>query len=87
MAAHERNEVPVLHLDVARARVLVRSVDDHLGELLVVVRRDGFREGELARKDGRDTDLVRLDVDVRRDDGTRGVVDSLALCATLNGQT
>ena len=77
--ALERDEVAVLHLDEGGARVLVRPVDDGLLQLLVVVRRDGLRERELARKDGRHADLVCLDVDVGRDDGASGIVDALAL--------
>ena len=40
---------------------------------------DGFGKCELASEDGRDSNLVRLDVDVGGDDGPGGVVDSLSL--------
>jgi hypothetical protein len=64
----------------------MRTVDDHLTELLNVVSGDGFGEGKLASEDGRDTDLVRLDVNVGRDDGTGGVVDALSLRAEGKGK-
>jgi hypothetical protein len=64
----------------------MRTVDDHLTELLNVVCGDGFGEGELASEDGRDTDLIRLDVDVGRDDGTGGVVDTLSLRVEEEGR-
>ena len=62
---------------VVRAGPL-RAADDELAELLNVVLVDGFREGELFGDEHRDSDLVRLQVWVGGDDGSRCVVDSLA---------
>ncbi|KAI3487069.1 hypothetical protein L1887_49105 [Cichorium endivia] len=59
-------------------RVLERTVDDELTHELNVVHRDRLRIGELASKDGRNADLVGLDVDVGRDDGSCSKVDTLA---------
>lgn len=57
----------------------VRSIDDELSHEVDIVSGDGFGERELASEDGWDSNLVRLDVDVGGDDGTGGVVDTLAL--------
>jgi len=46
----------------------MRTVDDHLTKLIDVVRSDGFGESEFAGEDGRNSDFVRFDVDIRRDD-------------------
>lgn len=61
------------------SRVDLGTVDDGAGELFQVVRGDGLGERQLAGEDGRHTDLVRLEIDVGRDDRSSGVVDSLAL--------
>jgi hypothetical protein len=44
----------------------LRTVDDELSQLCDVMVRDRFRIRELLGEDWRDTDLVGLDVDVRR---------------------
>jgi hypothetical protein len=44
-----------------------------------VVARDRLREGELSRKDGRDSNLVGLEIDIWRDNGSGGEVDSFTL--------
>lgn len=76
---HQTEQMTILHLDEARSRVDMRSIDDELAHEVDVVGGDGFGEGELASEDGRDSNLVSLDVDVGGDDRTGGVVDSLAL--------
>ena len=57
--------------------MLVRTVDDHLFELLEVPRRHGLRVGQLLGEHERDSDLIGADVRVRGDDGTTCVVDAL----------
>ena len=75
----QRLFVSIFVLDDRRTGVIARAVDDELAESVNVVVCDGFREGELAREDGWYADLIWLDVGVGRDDGTSGVVDTLAL--------
>ena len=75
----QRLFVAIFVLDDRRAGVIAGAVDDELAESVHIVVRDGFREGELAREDGWYADFVWLDVGVGRDDGTSGVVDTLAL--------
>lgn len=60
----QRQQVSVFHLDEGGSRVLMGTVNDILSQQLNIVRRDRFRERQFASKDGWDTDLVRLDVDV-----------------------
>ena len=69
----------ILVFDDGSAGVDLGTVDNQLAHLVKVGRRDGFRERELARKDGRDTNLVRFDIDVGRDDRARSIVYSLSL--------
>lgn len=49
-------------LDHGGTRPLVGTVDDHLGELLVVPGRHGLREGETLGKEDGQTNLVGVDV-------------------------
>ena len=82
----ERDLASVRVDDHGRSRVDLGSVDDRLLHLLEVVVRDRLRERELAREHGRHSDLVRLEVDVGRDDGSGGVVDSLSLEKVIGRQ-
>ena len=75
----QRLLVAIFVLDDRRAGVIAGAIDDELAESVDVVVRDGLGEGELAREDGWYADFVWLDVGVGRDDGTSGVVDTLAL--------
>jgi hypothetical protein len=59
-----------------------RAVDDELTQLVYVLRSDRFGVREFLGEDGRDADLIGLDVDVGGDDGSSGVVDTLALRST-----
>ena len=65
--------------DHRSSRVDLGTVDDGLPHESVVVVGDRLGEGELSSEDWRDSDLVRLEVDVWRDDRTSSVVDSLSL--------
>ena len=62
----------------AAALGLFRPADDEVRELLRIQARHALGEGQLARYEERDPDLVRLQVAVRGDDGPRGVVHTLA---------
>ena len=75
----ERDLASVRVDDHRRSRVDLGSVDDGLLHLLKVVVRDRLGERELPREHGRHSDLVRLEVDVGRDDRSGSVVDSLSL--------
>ena len=75
----QRLFVSIFVLNDRRTGVIARAVDDELAEGIHVVVRDGLREGELAREDRWYANFVWLDVGVGRDDGTSGVVDTLAL--------
>lgn len=54
-------------------------VDDELSHLVDVSSGDRFGEGQFSSEHRWDTDLVWLDIDVRRDDGSSGVVYSFTL--------
>ncbi len=76
---HQEVKVSVLVLYHGSARISTGSRDHQLSQLVEVVRGDGLRERQLSCKDRRNTDLIRLDIDVRRDDRAGGVVDTFAL--------
>ena len=63
---HQRHLRSVLILHQRSSRVDFRAVDDELSQLGNIVMCDRLRICELLGEDWRDTDLVRLNVDVRR---------------------
>lgn len=69
----------VLILDYRSAWVYLRPVDDELPHFVDVGSGDRFGEGKFSSKHRWDTDLVWLDIDVRRDDRSSGVVHSFTL--------
>lgn len=59
--------------------VTTSACDNQLPQFVKIVRRNGLRERQFARKDRWDTNFIGLNVDVRRNDGTRSIVDTFAL--------
>jgi hypothetical protein len=55
------------------------SVDHQLAKLVNILLGDRFGVRELFGKDGWNTNLVGLDIDVGRDDGSRRIVDTFSL--------
>ena len=76
---NERDLSSIRVNDHRSSRVDLGSVDDGLPHESVVVVGDRLGESELSSEDWRNSNLVRLEVDVWRDDRTSSVVDSLSL--------
>lgn len=75
----QRDLLSVLVLNHHRPRIRLGSVDNQLAHDMHVVRCYGLRERELPGKDRRHTDLIRLNIDIGRDDGTSREVDTFSL--------
>ena len=71
--------MPVFVLNHCGAGVPTSTRDHELPQLVYVVRSNRLRVSQLSRKDRRNTNFVGLDVDVRGDDRSRRIVDTLAL--------
>lgn len=69
----------IFKLDHGGTGVTTGACDNQLPQFVEIVRRNGLRECQFARKDRWDTYLIGLDVDVRGNDGTGGVIDTFAL--------
>ena len=78
-SSHQIKLLPILCLDNARTRIPVGPIDDQLPHEVNVMSGDWIRESKLSSKHGRDTDLVRINVYVWRDDGASGVVNTFPL--------
>ena len=79
--------VAVLILHHCSARIPMWTSYDSLTHFVEIERGDGFGERELPRKDRRYTNLIGLDVDIGRYNGTSSVVDSFTLYAGMNTRT
>lgn len=60
---------------------------DSLAHFVEIERGDRFRECELPCKDRRYTDFIGLDINIGRDNGASGVIDSFSLYAGMNTRT
>lgn len=79
MDPNQEMQMPVLVFNHRSAGIASRTRYDQLSKFMEIVRSHRLREGQLAREDGRDTDLVGFNVDIGRDDGTCGIVHSFSL--------
>ena len=74
----------ILVLHHRRPRIIIGSGNDQLAQLMKIGRCDGLRESQLSSKNGGDTDLVRLDVDIWGDHRTGSIVDTFPLPLALS---
>jgi hypothetical protein len=69
----------VFVFDYRRTRINSRPINDQLPHLVKIRGRHRFGKGQLPGEDRRDTDFVRLDVHIWRDDRTSGIINTFTL--------
>ena len=69
----------ILIFDNARSWIVMWAVDYPLSHLVEVVGSHRLRERKLASKYGGNTNLVWLNIDIRRNDGACSIVDTFSL--------
>src|SRR5262245_1514605 len=78
---HKELLVTIFVFHHCRTRISTWSVNHELPEFMEIGWCGWFWVGQFPRKNGRNTDFVGLNVDIRRNDGAGGVVDSFTLQA------
>ena len=69
----------IFELNHCGTGVTTGACDNQLPQFVEIIRGNGLRERQFARKDRWDTNLIGLDIDVRGNDRTGGVIDTFAL--------